>query len=593
MLPGAPCRADRRDETYQYDPNGNLTQVIDRKGQVTIYGYDPLNRLTQITYADLSTTSLTYDGGNRLTQMVNSLSGTTTFSYDSLDRLTSKTTPQGTIGYSYDAAGRRTSMSVAGQSTVNYTYDNGDRLTQVTQGSTTVTIAYDNAGRRTSLTLPNGLVTEYTYDAASQLTGITYKYGANTLGNLTYGYDAAGHRAMIGGSYARSGLPLAVTTASHNAANQQTAFGSQSLTYDLNGNLTSDGTNTYTWNARDQLASMTDPGLTASFQYDASGKRTSKTVNGATTTYLYDGADLVQEQTGGVPSANILVGGLDEVFTRTDGTGTWSPLVDGVGSILALTDAGAVRTEYTYEPFGKTTVSGAASSNSSQYTGRENDGTGLYFFRSRYYSPTLQRFISEDPIGLAGGINLYGYAGNNPISFSDPFGLKPHNPGDDPDSNPHNPAPGDPFGRKLHNPGDDPDSNPQNRAPNSKPPCIPNGSADVGVEGILPVFVGPKGGVQLDSKGVYPYFGLAAGTPGKGLAVTGGNQMVSPGISLGFSAAFILGFSYSSGPITGPSFGQALRNGTWQFGGGTPGASANITVVLDSPRFVRRIWPCQ
>lgn len=364
---------------------------------------------------------------------------------------------------------------------------------------------------------------------------------------------------------------MAVPTASHNAANQQTAFGSQSLTYDLNGNLTSDGTNTYTWNARDQLASMTDPGLTASFQYDASGKRSSKTVNGATTTYLYDGANLVQEQTGGVPSANILVGGLDEVFTRTDGTGTSSPLVDGVGSILALTDASAVRTEYTYEPFGKTTVSGTASSNSSQYTGRENDGTGLYFNRGRYYSPILQRFISEDPIGLGGGINLYSYAGNNPISFSDPFGLKPHNPGDDADSNPHTPA------------------------PNAKPPCIPNGSADVGVEGILPVFVGPKGGVQLDSKGLYPYFGLAAGTPGKGLAVTGtaGNQMVSPGISLGFSAAFILGFSYSSGPITGPSFGQALRNGTWQFGAGTPGASANITVVLDSPRFVRRIWPCQ
>jgi YD repeat-containing protein len=130
---------------------------------------------------------------------------------------------------------------------------------------------------------------------------------------------------------------------------------------------------------------------------------------------------------------------------------------------------------------------------------------------------------------------------------------------------------------------------------NAKPPCEPNGSADVGVEAILPVFVGPKGGAQLDSKGIYPYFGLAAGTPGKGLAVSGtaGRQMVEPGISVGFSAAFIVGFSYSSGPITQPSFRQALRNGTWRFGGGTPGASANITVVLDSPRFVRRIWPCQ
>ena len=94
----------------------------------------------------------------------------------------------------------------------------------------------DALGRRTSLTLPSGLVTEYTYDSASQLTGITYKYGANTLGNLTYAYDDAGRRTTIGGSYARTGLPPAVSSASHNAANQQTAFGSQSLTYDLNGN---------------------------------------------------------------------------------------------------------------------------------------------------------------------------------------------------------------------------------------------------------------------------------------------------------------------------------------------------------------------
>ena len=423
------------DETYQYDPNGNLTQVTDRKSQVTTYGYDPLNRLTLITYPDLSTTTLTYDAGNRLTQAVNSVSGTITFAYDNLDRLTSKTTPQGTISYTYDAAGRRTSMTVVGQSTVNYTYDNANRLTQITQGSATVVIAYDNANRRTSLTLPYGLVTEYAYDAASQLTGITYKYGASTLGNLTYAYDAAGRRTTIGGSYARSGLPPAVSSASHNAANQQTAFGSQSLTYDLNGNLTSDGTNTYVWNGHNQLVSMTGPGLSASFQYDAFGNRISKTVNGSTITYLYDGANLVQEQSGGSPSANILAGALDEIFTRTDVAGAWSPLSDGLGSTLALADStGVVQTQYTYEPFGKTTTSGSSNGNTSQYTGRENDGTGLYYYRGRYYSPSLQRLISEDPIGLAGGMNLYGYVGNNPISYTDPFGLKPNSPGDNGDN---------------------------------------------------------------------------------------------------------------------------------------------------------------
>lgn len=85
----------------------------------------------------------------------------------------------------------------------------------------------------------------------------------------------------------------------------------------------------------------------------------------------------------------------------------------------------AVQTQYMYEPFGSTTISGPATTNSFAYASRENDGTGLYFYRARYYHPTLQRFIAEDPIGLNGGPNLYAYAGNNPIGFADPLGLKP------------------------------------------------------------------------------------------------------------------------------------------------------------------------
>ncbi len=425
-----------RDETYEHDPSGNLKKVTDRKSQITNFTYDALERLTQITYADSSTTSYTYDSVNRLTQVVDSLSGTTTFVYDNLDRLTSKTTPQGTISYTYDIAGRRTSMTVIGQPTVNYTYDNADRLTQITQATATVTIAYDAAGRRTSLTLPNGAVTEYGYDVASQLTSISYKRGGTVIGDLTYSYDAAGRRTRIGGSFARTLTPPTLTSATYNAANQQTAFGSQTLTYDLNGNLVNDGTNSYTWNARSQLVSMTGPGLAASFQYDAFGSRIIKTVNGMTTGYLYDGANLIQEQIGGAPSANILAGGLDEVFTRTDAVGAWGPLFDGLGSTLALADStGTLQTQYTYEAFGKTTTSGSSNGNTSQYTGRENDGTGLYYYRARYYSPSLQRFVSEDPIGLLGGINLYGYVGNDPVSYTDPFGLKPKNPGDDADSN--------------------------------------------------------------------------------------------------------------------------------------------------------------
>jgi len=100
---------------------------------------------------------------------------------------------------------------------------------------------------------------------------------------------------------------------------------------------------------------------------------------------------------------------------------------DALGSVIALTDEnGALKTQYTYDPFGNVTISGETSDNPFQYTGRENDGTGLYYYRARYYSPELQRFISEDPIGLLGGdVNFYFYVGNNPLKWVDPYGLNP------------------------------------------------------------------------------------------------------------------------------------------------------------------------
>jgi RHS repeat-associated protein len=116
--------------------------------------------------------------------------------------------------------------------------------------------------------------------------------------------------------------------------------------------------------------------------------------------------------------------GLDDVFIRSDSAGTKTLLADSLGSTIAVADAsGNVQTEYTYDPFGKPSASGAAINNTAQFTGRDNDGTGLYYYRARYYSPTLQRFISEDPMGLAGGNNLYAYVGNNPVNITDSSGM--------------------------------------------------------------------------------------------------------------------------------------------------------------------------
>jgi YD repeat-containing protein len=161
-----------------------------------------------------------------VTHVADSLTGVITRAYDDLDRLTQEVTPQGSLSYTFDLAGRRTSMTVAGQPTVTYGYDAAHRLTSVTQGAAVVSLSYDPANRRTLLTLPNGTSTEYTYDPASQLTGLTYTAGSTVLGTLTYAYDAAGNRAGVGGTWARTGQPSA-TSGTYNAANSRRRSGAR------------------------------------------------------------------------------------------------------------------------------------------------------------------------------------------------------------------------------------------------------------------------------------------------------------------------------------------------------------------------------
>lgn len=425
-----------RTESFVYDASGNLIRHTDRKGQVTVHAYDALHRLTRTTYADGTWISYTYDPVDRLIRATDSLTGAIERTYDGLNRLTLESNPDGRVGYAYDAASRRTAMTVTGQAPVGYAYDAASRLTAITQEAATVGFAYDTASRRTGLTFPSGTVAAYAYDAASQLTGITYTRGTTVLGDLRYRYDAVGNRVETTGTLARTSLPAAVTGATYDLANRLTQWAGTALAYDANGNLVADGTNTYTFDARNRLVAVTGP-VTASFQYDALGRRVQKTVAGATTRYLYDGVDVVRELAQTLPgrhpraglrddTRSLLVGlGIDERFRSAEGKSSFEYLTDALGSVLALADAnGILTTQYTYEPFGATTRTGVASVDPFQFTGRENDGTGLYYYRARYYQPRVQRFISEDPIGFGGkDWNLYAYVGNNPLRYRDPLGL--------------------------------------------------------------------------------------------------------------------------------------------------------------------------
>ncbi|GAA2808641.1 hypothetical protein GCM10010505_38540 [Kitasatospora aburaviensis] len=425
-----------RTSKQDHDPNGNPTKRTARSGNVTTVDYDQLDRPTKTRYAvaggtDQGNTTLTYDAGDRVVRIDDSASGVSTAKFDGLDRPVEETGAQGTVGYGYGTTSRTRQTLVNGQPLVEHLYDSTGTLGSIRRnGTEAAAYTRDDAGRVTRSGAPgDGVHQDYTYDAAGQLTEIVYRKGSADLGNLTYTYDAAGLPIRIGGSYARTAVPGTTAASTYDAANQLATVGGKAVGYDADGNLTSDGTTAYTWNARGQLVALNGPGTTAAFAYDAHGRRTSRTVGATTTTYLNDGANPLQEKTG-TTVTTVIDGGTDDLLLRESGGTTTRYLTDALGSTVALADeAGNVNSRYLYDPFGTAKVSGDDNGNARRYTGREDDGTGLHYNRARYYSPALQRFISEDPIGFKGGINLHAYAANRPTSLTDPTGFKPASAG--------------------------------------------------------------------------------------------------------------------------------------------------------------------
>jgi RHS repeat-associated protein len=414
-------------EEWTYDQNGRVETYFDRNGQTTEYDYDQLGRQTAVSYHDGSTIGAAYDAGNRLLSLTDSLSGVLAWEYDDLDRVVLSTSPQGSIGYEYDAADRRISMTVAGQAKIEYQYDLIDRLQRILQGSEIVEFDYDDANRLIETTLPNGVKGGYAYNLAGQVTGIAWlKPDGTLLGDLGYGYNDVGRQVAQTGSFSSQLLPASsIGVNKFDDNNRQTYYSGQSLIYDDNGNLVSDGARTFVWNARNQLSEIKQGGsIVAAFSYDALGRRYSRTENGQTVMYLHEGHDPVLE-TRGSDESPILVGPkIDQRFARTEPTGRTYYLTDALGSTRALTNAvGNVVQRYDYSPYGETVQTSGGFTNPYQYMGRERDATGLYYYRARYYSTGMGRFISEDPIGLIGGSNAYRYVSNDPISRNDPLGL--------------------------------------------------------------------------------------------------------------------------------------------------------------------------
>lgn len=417
--------------TWTYDADGNDLTATDRNGNVTDYTYDALGRQTTAAYgvtssATYDTVTTAYDQASRPTKIVDNGTRTYSYTYDDLNDITQYSSPQGSISYTYNNGGQRTGMTVSGQSATSYTYDADGDLTKLVQGSATTAYTYNAGGELTQTTLPNGVTQTNTYDTAADLTGTSDASSGTSIGSAQYTYDADGRILTATGSLATVALPTAVSSETYNADDELTAInGTTKLTYDSNGSLTSDGTNTYTWNPLNELASVTTPSTSYSYTYNPGGQRATTTVSGTTTADLYDGTTLVQQSSGSSPVANYLSTGSGGTVEIQNSGGLTVPLINQVGSTTALTDStGKIATTYTYDPSGNTTTSGTANANPERYAASQADASGLDQMGARYYDPALGRFISQDALGIASGFaNPYEYAGDDPVNYNDPSGL--------------------------------------------------------------------------------------------------------------------------------------------------------------------------
>ena len=201
--------------------------------------------------------------------------------------------------------------------------------------------------------------------------------------------------------------------------------------YDSNGNqLTkalAGGTITYTWNALNQLTGATVPSVgSESYIYDPFGRRVEKVSPSGTTVYAYDGSALLGTYTAtGTPQQQFTPGpGTNSTLAVTQGSASSFYEQDALMSVTSLSSAsGSIVDSNSYTAFGTPTTSGNVASQM-LFAGMVYDKTtGLYYDNVRYYDPGLGRFISEDPSGMKGGINLYDYTGNDPSTLVDPTGL--------------------------------------------------------------------------------------------------------------------------------------------------------------------------
>jgi RHS repeat-associated protein len=347
--------------------------------------------------------------GNILTwrQQADSTAVLWKYGYDPADQLTSAVkhatdTPQTVLQrfvYAYDPAGNRTVEQIDDAITLS-AYDHLNRLTsQVPGGPMTIAGLLDEPGTVTISGVPAVV------DASHNFRGtVPTTVGTNTFtvvakdvnGNTTtqqYEVDLAG----IG----------------------------RTFTYDANGNLTSDGTRTLEWDAQNRLLAVEVGSTTSDVYYNGLHQwaRIVEKNAGVTQTdkhQLWCANELCEERTSAATT---------RYFTSSDQVDGAAKMrfADHLAGVHSVSDAsGTLLSQYAYDPYGRRTLASGAESSEHGFTGlRRETSTGLWLAEFRAYDASLGRWISEDPLGLQGGINLYGYVEGRPTVARDPSGLVP------------------------------------------------------------------------------------------------------------------------------------------------------------------------
>ena len=342
-------------------------------------------------------------------------------------------------------------IDVHGKETL-YEYYNDGRLLSVTYEGQLFSYTYDAVGRLGSLTYPTNpdtLVLNFTWDDDGRLLSMEYLKNRAAFQGFTYGYDDSGNRVTmdeVGPGSVTTNWEYGYDWFNRLTSVTKNTILQESYTYDESDNrktMSRPLVNElweYSYDLADQLESITvtvdagSPTLVESFESDEDGNMLTRDKGGVVTEYRWDSQNrLTQVKVDG----DVVVRSIYDAFMQghqllgvEQGGNLHYYLVDGLANVrLVLDSSGSIVASTVFDEFGiPEDVSGSADLRPHGYTGglgvrNDWDSSDLHYMRHRYYDPQLGRWLSADPIGFAGGLNLHNYVGQNPINRVDPSGL--------------------------------------------------------------------------------------------------------------------------------------------------------------------------